>query len=272
MTGPEALPRSADEPVFTEPWQGRAVGLAVETVHQLGLEWDDFRRHLIEAISEQPRRPYYESWIIALERLSSDHDLVDEESVSTERMRAAAYRTTEVRPEDLEVFPIEPSADRLLAVLTEIFDTWWSQIRFGILIEGSVFELRAPNRPRLTMLDGYLTVDFGDSHLHLCIGDHRGTSDRPIPSELARRRRCAHAELQRLWVDGAPRSWLFRMFNGDGAQQLTVLLPNPFLDEDQAPLDPPDWTRLELWDSLRRGHLDLAPDPLDRSGDGFVHA
>ena len=65
---------------------------------------------------------------------------------------------------------------------------------------------------------------------------------------------------------------MFRMFNGEGAQQLTVLLPNPFLDGDQHPLDPPDWSRLELWDALRRRYLGLPPDPIDRSGEGFVHA
>ena len=272
MTGPEALPRVAGEPMFGEPWQGRAVGLAVETVQRLGLEWDDFRRHLIAAIDEAPDRPYYESWIDALERLTRDHGLAAETDLATERMRAASYRTTEVDHDDLEVFPVAVDEDRLLAILTEIFERSWTGIRFGILIEGSVFAIRASGPPRLGLLDGYVTIDLGESHLHLCIGEHRGTDERPVTPDRARRRRCAHAELQRLWVDGAPRSWMFRMFNGDGDQQLTVLLPNPFLDDDQQALDEPDWSRLDLWDRLRRDHLGLDPDPLDRSGERFVHA
>jgi hypothetical protein len=272
MTGPEALPRVDGEPLFAEPWEGRAVALAVETVHRLDLEWDDFRQRLVSEIAAGPERPYYESWLRALEALSADHGLTDTDAVATQRMRAASYRTTEVTHDDLEVFPIAATETGLLAVLSEIFERWWSEIRFGILIEGSVFELRAPSRPRLAILDGYLTIDVGDSHLHLCIGDHRGSPGRPVPSERARRRRCSHAELQRLWVDGAPRSWMFRMFNGDGEQQLTVLLPNPFLDEDQMPTAAPDWSKLELWDTLRRDHLGLEPDPLDRSGEQFVHA
>ena len=258
--------------MFSEPWQGRAVGLAVETVHRLGLEWEGFRRHLIAAITEVPDRPYYESWVDALERLTEQHRLTGDTDLATERMRAAAYRTTEVSHDDLEVFPIEVDEDRLLAILTELFERSWASICFGILIEGSVFELRASRQPRLGVLDGYVTIDLGASHLHLCIGEHRGTAHRPVSEERARRRRCAHAELQRLWVDGAPRSWMFRMYNGDGDQQLTVLLPNPFLDDDQRPLDEPDWSRLDLWDRLRRDHLGLDPDPRDRSGDRFVHA
>jgi hypothetical protein len=65
---------------------------------------------------------------------------------------------------------------------------------------------------------------------------------------------------------------MVRLFNGDGDQQLTVLLPHPFLDDDQQILDVPDWTRLALWDHLRARFLGLPPDPLDRSAVRFVHA
>ena len=33
---------------------------------------------------------------------------------------------------------------------------------------------------------------------------------------------CTHAEFQRLWIDGAPRAWRFRMFDGDGDQDLFI--------------------------------------------------
>jgi hypothetical protein len=52
---------------------------------------------------------------------------------------------------------------------------------------------------------------------------------------------------------------------------LTVLLPNPFLDDQNRLLDDPDWSRLELWNSLRARFLDLPADPVDRSADHFAH-
>ncbi len=273
MAGPAALPRRDDgEPVFEQPWHGRAVAIAIETVAALGLSWDAFRDRLIAAIGTDPHRDYYESWLVALDELVADHHLASRQEIDRHRMAAAAYRTTEDRVDDLEVFPVpvdEPTLHELLALT---FTEHWRSIRFGTLIQGAVHEIAATHAPRLTMLDGYLTIDLGDSHLHLCIGEHRGAPDRPVETDLARRRRCAHAELQRLWIDGAPRSWMFRMFNGDGDQMITVLLPNPFLDDEDRILDEPDWSRLSLWDELRARFLDLPPDPVDRSADRFAHA
>ena len=272
MTGPAALPRENGEPVFAEPWQGRAVALAVETVHALGLRWDEFQARLSAAIAADPDRPYYASWLQALERLVVDHAGATREELTTRRLALAGYRTDEVGHDDLEAFPLVTDEVTLSALLAEVFEGWWRHIRFGPIIEGAVYELRAPHRPHLSTLDGYLTIGFEGWHVHLCIGEHRGLPDAPVDPRLARRRRCAHAELQRLWVQGAPRSWMLRMFNGDRAQQLTVLLPNPFLDDDQRELDQPDWGRLACWDLLRRRFLGLPPDPVDRSGDRFVHA
>ena len=34
------------------------------------------------------------------------------------------------------------------------------------------------------MLDGYLTVDLGTWHFHLCIGEHRATTAAPLPDGL----------------------------------------------------------------------------------------
>jgi len=222
MDGRAALPRRDDgEPVFDEPWQGRAVAVAVETVAGLGLSWDDFRRHLIAAIDDDPHRHYYESWLIALEELVSEHRLVSADELDAHRMAAASYRTTEDEPDDLEVFPIRADDNTLRDALTEI--------RGAIEFDLDVDELL-------------------------------GRPDR----------RCAHAELQRRWIDGAPASWMFRMFDDRGDQMLTVLLPNPFLGDDDAVLDEPVWSRLELWDRLRERLLRLPPDPFDRSGRRFT--
>ena len=43
MSGPEAMPRIDGDVVLSEPWQGRAVALALETVRSLELSWDDWQ-------------------------------------------------------------------------------------------------------------------------------------------------------------------------------------------------------------------------------------
>lgn len=69
----------------------------------------------------------------------------------------------------------------------------------------------------------------------------------------------------------APVSWGLRLFNGAGEQQLTVMLPNPFLSESEGILKTPDWNRLFLRDALRQRYLGLQADPRDRSAKAFAH-
>lgn len=85
MTGPQARPGAglpldvppldlppvdvaADEP-FAEPWQARIFATAVLACARLGRPWDDFRDLLKAAVGEDPERPYFESFTLALERL-----------------------------------------------------------------------------------------------------------------------------------------------------------------------------------------------------------
>jgi hypothetical protein len=168
-----------------------------------------------------------------------------------------------------EVFPLPTDEGTLLRLCRLLFIDHAHEICFGPCIEGAVFEIR-PDRPaEVTMLDGYLTADFGRWHLHLCIGDHRGTKARPCPPELARHRRCARAELYRNFSGScAPGSWGMRLFNGAGEQMITFFLPNPYHDHEGKGIRPPDFTRLGLWDELRREFLGLEPDPRDREGRG----
>ena len=103
-------------------------------------------------------------------------------------MVSAAYKTEQIEDIDgigYEYEFMEPTEDRMLALMTELFETHWSQIVFGPCIQGAVFEVRvtAPAK-KITVLDGYLTVDFGDWHFHLCIGEHRGTKSNPAPKAL----------------------------------------------------------------------------------------
>ena len=87
MDGTAALPRANGALVFDEPWEGRALGAALALVDRLGLDWDDFRRRLIAAIADDPERPYYESWVAALEALVVDLDVATSAEVDA---RAAA--------------------------------------------------------------------------------------------------------------------------------------------------------------------------------------
>lgn len=63
------LPRSNGTPVFDEPWQARAMAMAVVLIERTGRDWDEFRRRLIGAIADRPQRPYWESWVAALDDL-----------------------------------------------------------------------------------------------------------------------------------------------------------------------------------------------------------
>lgn len=175
----------------------------------------------------------------------------------------------------VEVFALPTDATSLEELLSDLFGNHWQQITFGPLIQGAAWEMRAAQKPdRIKMFDGYLTVAFGVPHFHICIGEHKGPHNDPVSPVLAHHRRTARAEMyRRLSRDATPVSWGIRLFNGKGEQQITVLLPNPFLDPETDKIrKKPDWSRLALWDRLRARWLGLMePDPFDRSGRGFRH-
>jgi hypothetical protein len=166
-------------------------------------------------------------------------------------------------------WPLPTDEDSLLRLIRLLFDEYWDDMWFGLLIEGSALEVAAPNAPKkISMYDGYATVDFGRWHFHLCIGEH--TASGP---ELGRIRRCGRAELyRRIGTDDAPTSWGVRLFNGRDEQMLTIMLPTPFLTNMQQLTDEPVWVHLEAWDRIRSEFLGLAPDPRDRTGKGFRHS
>src|SRR5260370_8667013 len=113
------------------------------------------------------------------------------------------------RTEYFEVECVEPT---LLALLRELFEEHWSEVIFGPCIEGAVFEGRFASRPRVSVLDGYVTVQVdGDEgwHFHLCIGENRGSAGLPTSPALAARRRSAPAAFFRSpHRAGPPRSWV----------------------------------------------------------------
>jgi hypothetical protein len=176
----------------------------------------------------------------------------------------------------LDVFSLPTDTASLEEIFRDLFTNYWRDITFGPLIQGAAFEFKADAPPtRISMFDGYLTIAFGVPHFHICIGEHKGPPRAPTPPELARRRRTATAELYRRFGGACvPLSWGLRLFNGAGEQQITVLLPNPFLHpESDKVLKTPDWSRLALWDKLRARWLGLSdPDPIDRSASRQAHA
>jgi hypothetical protein len=194
--------------------------------------------------------------------------------LQNERVAEIDPQTSPVRVIDpdgtpVDLFPLPTDSASLEALLRDLFENHWREITFGPIIQGAAWEMRADNAPsHVGVMDGYLTVAFGVPHFHICIGETKGPRIQPTSPELAAHRRTSRAELYRTRRRSCvPMSWGLRLFNGKGEQQITVLLPNPFLDPDTDRfLAEPDWSRLALWDELRARWFGLTePDPVDRS-------
>lgn len=170
-----------------------------------------------------------------------------------------------------EIYSLPTGEAFLHELIGYVFSEYWHSLVFGPIIEGAAFEISCPGAPAsITLTDGYLTVHFGRTHFHLCIGENLGSESHPTPPALRVRRRTARAELVRgLDSDGGPITWSLRLFNGAGEQQLTVFFPNPFLTDNDRIAAAPDWSRLAAWEDVTGRYLELEPDPRDRSGHGF---
>lgn len=138
---------------------------------------------------------------------------------------------------------LDPTAETLEALLRELFENHWSEIIFGPCVHGAVYEIRLAEAPRsVTLLDGYLTVEVGGWHFHLCVGEHRGTAANPVPPALARKRHASKAAFfHRLGDRHVGGSWGFRMWNG--------------ADEQSRRRSRPDWKKLALWNACRLKYL-----------------
>ena len=144
---------------------------------------------------------------------------------------------------------VDVDGDRVERLLTELFTEHWAAITVGPLVEGAAYEIRFAAAPKVSMLDGYMTIDTGAWHFHLCVGDHRGTRS----AELARIRRVARCAF--FTTEGgscAPTTWGLRLWNGRGEQMITILFPSPHFDEKWERLAEPRWEKTELWRTLRR--------------------
>ena len=139
--------------------------------------------------------------------------------------------------------------DRIERLLMHVFTEHWADVTVGPLIEGAAYEIRFAVAPKVRMLDGYMTVDPGAWHFHLCVNDHTGNTS----PELRRLRRVARAAFFRT-IGGscAPTTWGLRLWNGRGEQMITILFPSPYYDDDFNALPEPDWSKTRLSDDLRQ--------------------
>ena len=159
------------------------------------------------------------------------------------------HAETELDGTITEYDDIPVAGDRIERLLTEIFTEHWAAVSVGPLIEGAAYEIRFTAAPEVWMLDGYMTIDPGARHFHLCVNDHAGN---PSP-ELARLRRVGRAAFFRM-IGGScsPTTWGLRLWNGRGEQMITILFPNPYYDDAWRRLPEPDWGKTRLWEDLRR--------------------
>ena len=78
-----AIPRDGDGPVFRAPWEAQAFAMAV-MLHDRGyFTWTDWSARLADEIAAATARGdaddgtrYYRHWLVTLERLVSDLDIV----------------------------------------------------------------------------------------------------------------------------------------------------------------------------------------------------
>jgi len=174
-------------------------------------------------------------------------------------MRAMAEPDGVVREVDgslTEYADVPVTGDTVERLMTEVFREHWSEICAGPVLEGAAYEIRFVRAPTVSMLDGYLTVDTGSWHFHLCVNDHRGAPTR-AQAEIRRVARAAFFH-----TDGGscvPGAWGLRLWNGRGEQMITVYFPNPWLDDaGERRADQPRWDRTVLWEGLRRRYARVA--------------
>lgn len=86
MGSEESPPRNNGELKFARDWEGLAFGMALALAKKGHYEWEDFRQELITSIAEWEAEhsledkswDYYQRWLLALERMVIESELIDE--------------------------------------------------------------------------------------------------------------------------------------------------------------------------------------------------
>lgn len=88
------------EAPFDEPWQAQAFAMTV-ALHGRGLfAWEDWSHRLGEALEVEPERPYWCSWLVALEAMMLHCGIAGGKEVAAMSLawREAADRTPHGEP------------------------------------------------------------------------------------------------------------------------------------------------------------------------------
>ena len=96
------LPRDPGGPVFAEPWQAQAFALALELSAKGYFTWKEWTAALADEVRRATQRGesddgsrYYEFWLAALERLTTEKSLTGyEEMLARKEAWTDAYRRT----------------------------------------------------------------------------------------------------------------------------------------------------------------------------------
>ena len=91
---------AVEEPVFGEPWEAEAFAMAVALSERGLFTWKEWADCLGAEIKSDPRRPYYEHWLCALEAML-EHKCVTNREERLSRIdawRDAARRTPHGQP------------------------------------------------------------------------------------------------------------------------------------------------------------------------------
>jgi hypothetical protein len=185
------------------------------------------------------------------------------ENMMTTALTRPRFDTIEQHPDDaVTAYTYFPPAEQTMRDLAqELFGTYWRSVVVGPCIEGAVFEIAFQSAPAIRYSDGYLTIDLGPWHFHLCVGPHKGSTS----EEVRKNRPVAKVAFfeRRGKGCGGGRLWGLKLWNGYGEQMTTVFLPSPRISDDHQLLREPDWSRLEAYYRLRAKFLGEAmPDDL----------
>ncbi|MBA3479492.1 MAG: nitrile hydratase accessory protein [Lautropia sp.] len=93
---------SPHEPAFNEPWEAQAFSLAVGLSERGVFTWPEWADVLAGVIADpgSSQLPYYEQWLLALEKLLISRNLVSAQELAARReaWRAAARATPHGQP------------------------------------------------------------------------------------------------------------------------------------------------------------------------------
>jgi nitrile hydratase accessory protein len=92
------IPRDAEGPVFSEPWQAQAFALAVQLNAEGAFTWTEWAQALAQQLAGDPGDDgsrYYNHWVAALEVLVARRGLAAESEIASRKADwAEAYRHT----------------------------------------------------------------------------------------------------------------------------------------------------------------------------------